>query len=307
MGQRRFFTGDTVDQAVLEAAGYYGVSPESIAYEELEKRHGFVKRRRKVVIKVDPEAPTRGEATAEPEHEGNGGPRGAEPEPRSKPEESPAAEQAGSPPAPPAPIAEREERPVEESPAPRRGGAAADAETEPRIEAEAPRERAPESEEPAAPVERTEAEREELSERVFRAMDDILELSDLHVEPEVRIDGADAKVDLVGPERDRLEEDEGELLVAFETVLSRIVWRWDVGLENVRVDSDGFRDRREEELRRSAGEMARRVRESGESSVMEPLPPSERRIVHLALSDTGGVTTESEGDGYMKRVRIRPD
>ena len=39
---------------------------------------------------------------------------------------------------------------------------------------------------------------------------------------------------------------------------------------------------------------------------VDPLPPDERRIVHLTLADDPAVVTESQGNGYYKRVSIRP-
>src|SRR5262245_49734390 len=65
--RRRFFGGDTVQQALVQAANYFHLDPEEIAYRVLDKRHGFLKVRRKVVIEVDADAPRRepGEVAAE--------------------------------------------------------------------------------------------------------------------------------------------------------------------------------------------------------------------------------------------------
>src|SRR6476620_6517764 len=57
--KRRFFSGDTLRQALVQAANYHGVDPDAIAYRSIEKRHGFLKTRRRVVIEVDPDAPRR--------------------------------------------------------------------------------------------------------------------------------------------------------------------------------------------------------------------------------------------------------
>ena len=57
--KRRFFSGDTLQQALVQAANHFRLQPEEIAYRQIEKRHGFTKVRRKVVIEVDPEAPER--------------------------------------------------------------------------------------------------------------------------------------------------------------------------------------------------------------------------------------------------------
>ncbi|HEX7199073.1 MAG TPA: hypothetical protein VF213_06330, partial [Dongiaceae bacterium] len=63
--KRRFFSGDTLQQALVQAANHSHLQPEEIAYHQIEKRHGFTKVRRKFVIEVDPAAPRR-EAGAAP-------------------------------------------------------------------------------------------------------------------------------------------------------------------------------------------------------------------------------------------------
>src|SRR5690348_6789116 len=61
--KRRYFSGDSLQQALVQAANYFNLTPEEIAYKSLEKKHGFLKTRRKVVIEVNPDAPRR-EASA---------------------------------------------------------------------------------------------------------------------------------------------------------------------------------------------------------------------------------------------------
>jgi spoIIIJ-associated protein len=60
--KRRFFSGNTIEQALVAAASHFEVDPERLAYRQVEKRHGFVRVQRRVVIEVDPEHPLRGEA-----------------------------------------------------------------------------------------------------------------------------------------------------------------------------------------------------------------------------------------------------
>ncbi|MCG8461899.1 MAG: hypothetical protein MI919_36920 [Holophagales bacterium] len=54
---RQFFSGNSIEQAVLSAARHYEIEPESVAYKVREKKHGFINLRKRVVIEVDPEAP----------------------------------------------------------------------------------------------------------------------------------------------------------------------------------------------------------------------------------------------------------
>src|SRR3954469_2912307 len=69
--KRRFFSGDTLQQALVQAANYFNLDPSYVAYRSLEKRHGFLKTRRKVVIEVDPDNPRRDSPAPIPEAGGS--------------------------------------------------------------------------------------------------------------------------------------------------------------------------------------------------------------------------------------------
>jgi spoIIIJ-associated protein len=60
--KKRFFSGPTLEAALVSAASEYGIAPEQVNYRVLEKRHGFLKVRRNVVIEVDPETPVKSAA-----------------------------------------------------------------------------------------------------------------------------------------------------------------------------------------------------------------------------------------------------
>src|SRR5436305_14919864 len=57
--QKKYFSGDTLRQALVQAANHFHLNPEEIAYRPIEKKHGFIKNRRKFLIEVDSEAPRR--------------------------------------------------------------------------------------------------------------------------------------------------------------------------------------------------------------------------------------------------------
>jgi len=56
---RRFFWGNSLPQALMSAARYHRLPPEQLAYRRREKRHGFLRHPRRVVIEVDPQHPMR--------------------------------------------------------------------------------------------------------------------------------------------------------------------------------------------------------------------------------------------------------
>ncbi|MEO1365554.1 MAG: hypothetical protein AAFX50_00130, partial [Acidobacteriota bacterium] len=53
---RQFFSGNSIEQAVMSAARHYQIDPELLAYKLRDKKHGFLNIRRRVVIEVDPES-----------------------------------------------------------------------------------------------------------------------------------------------------------------------------------------------------------------------------------------------------------
>ena len=72
------------------------------------------------------------------------------------------------------------------------------------------------------------------------------------------------------------------------------------------VDCLDYRKGKDGELRESARILADRARETGEPQEIGPLNPYARRIVHLAVADIPGVSSESIGDAFMKTVLIAP-
>ncbi|MGH9382257.1 MAG: hypothetical protein ACRD2Z_16840, partial [Thermoanaerobaculia bacterium] len=64
--KQRYFFGDTLEQAVLRAASHFNLHPDEVSYQRVEKRHGFLRLRRRVVIEVDPDRPRR-ERIGEPD------------------------------------------------------------------------------------------------------------------------------------------------------------------------------------------------------------------------------------------------
>ncbi len=73
------------------------------------------------------------------------------------------------------------------------------------------------------------------------------------------------------------------------------------------IDIDGYRERREQALGRLAERMAEKVVDHGQPISLEPMPPQDRRIIHITLREMDGVYTESTGEGNRRKVRILPE
>jgi len=100
----------------------------------------------------------------------------------------------------------------------------------------------------------------------------------------------------------------GETLDAMQYLVSLVANknRKEEGYLRVTLDTEGYRSRREETLKRLARKNATRVRQTGRPVSMEPMNPYERRILHSALQGFSGVTTHSEGEEPNRHVVITP-
>ena len=96
----------------------------------------------------------------------------------------------------------------------------------------------------------------------------------------------------------------GENLVALQQIVSAITSKKVSHSVHVGVDIEGYRRRREEQLRDMAGRVAARVKATGSAVTLEPMLAYERRIVHLVVQEQTGVRTESVGIEPNRRVEI---
>src|SRR5207253_6107053 len=123
-------------------------------------------------------------------------------------------------------------------------------------------------------------------------------LGEMGVEAEVAV-GEGAQADGVevqgGPDLGALIGRGGENLVALQQIVSAITSKRVGRSVHVAVDIEGYRRRREDQLREMARRVAARVKATGSAVTLEPMLAYERRIVHLVVQETGGVRTESVG------------
>ena len=96
----------------------------------------------------------------------------------------------------------------------------------------------------------------------------------------------------------------GETLDAIQYLTSLNVNRTREDYLRVSLDTENYRAKREEALRKLAVRMAGRCKKSGRRVALEPMNPYERRILHSALQADPDVTTHSEGEEPYRRVII---
>ncbi|AKH16855.1 MULTISPECIES: protein jag [Deinococcus] len=115
------------------------------------------------------------------------------------------------------------------------------------------------------------------------------------------------EAEITGEHAARLAGRDGRTLGAIEvlayTVLAKQEGR---GHLRVRVDVGGFRKRQADTLTKLAERLAVQVAKSGEPHELQPMPPAERRVIHIALKEHPDVMSESVGEGAARRLIIRP-
>lgn len=119
--------------------------------------------------------------------------------------------------------------------------------------------------------------------------------------------GESIRVDIEGDGSEVFLFQRGDALRALQTVVST-AFRRQLGAEGrVLVDCQGFRRDKDAELRQMAKYLAEKVLQDGAAQEMGPLNSYERRIVHMAVAEIQGVSSESIGDASVKKVIISAD
>ena len=112
------------------------------------------------------------------------------------------------------------------------------------------------------------------------------------------------RLNLTGEGADVLVRRKGEALDALQVILNTAFRRDARGDRHYVVDALGFRKDKDSELRQMAQVLIDKAKASGIPQEIGPLNPYARRIVHLAVSEDAGVTSESIGDAFLKTVVI---
>jgi spoIIIJ-associated protein len=98
----------------------------------------------------------------------------------------------------------------------------------------------------------------------------------------------------------------GQTLDSLEYLVNRILARRVKDAVPITVDTESYRERRRRQLHRMALSMAEQTKREHAPVTLDPMPPRDRRIVHLALKDDPLITTRSTGDGFLRVVEIIP-
>jgi spoIIIJ-associated protein len=113
-----------------------------------------------------------------------------------------------------------------------------------------------------------------------------------------------ATLDIDGEDLGLLIGRRGQTLATLQYMVSLIVSRKLKSGVRINIDVAGYKQRRQEELHDLALRIAELVKSTRRAITLEPMPPSERRIVHLALRDDPEVITQSVGDEENRKVIV---
>lgn len=300
----------------MRAARHYSIDPAEVQFKELNKRHGFLRIRRKVVIEVDPENPKRSSVAAA------AAPKGVETAKPEAPTPPASQREVSRPPAPktdtPVAATPKPDTPVTATPT--SGSDSRVKSSPPRREKREELARGVNQEAEAATdgllvglPDRPRSVRERYPEATGttalaaeKALKVALELLAMDAKIDVRQGDGQLEIELSADDQSRLLDDDGRVLAALQHLVPRLI-RGFIG-EGVmcRLDCDNYHQIREEQLRDMAQKAADEVKQQGRAWSLKPMPPEERRVIHLTLKDDSTVKTDSVGDGFFKRVRVRP-
>ena len=144
-----------------------------------------------------------------------------------------------------------------------------------------------------------------------QSVERILDMVGADVDVTLRAEHDDAAggpvVDINGPDSGLLIGRRGNTLQSLQFIVQSIVRQQLNQDVRVSLDVEQYRQRREDSLREMADRVAARVAQTGRSITLEPMTPSDRRIIHMFLDERSGVRTESVGYGESRKVQIIPE
>ena len=147
---------------------------------------------------------------------------------------------------------------------------------------------------------------DEPADRVEALLDEIVDALELDAEVIVEETPDEIAARVEGEELGLLIGRRGQTIDAVQLVCYRVAFRGRGERKRVSVDAAGYRERRRETVERQADRAADRALETGKEIELEPMSPTERKIIHDRLKDRSGLETFSEGEEPERCVIVAP-
>ncbi len=155
----------------------------------------------------------------------------------------------------------------------------------------------------------SEEARQEQADLAADFLEGLFEAMALDVDIEISEHEGGVYVDVWGPDTPEgmgiLIGRHGQTLDALQDLMKTFVLRRRDEWTTVVVDVEDYRKRRRSQVLRAARDVGRRVQKSGKPEALEPMSAFERKMVHDAVGQMGGLETASEGEEPNRRVVIR--
>lgn len=144
-------------------------------------------------------------------------------------------------------------------------------------------------------------------ERAVDFLDGMFGMLGVTATTELEEGGENTKINVITPNSYALIGHRGEMLDALQVLAGAVA---NIGREEYKrvvVDCEGYREKREETLKRLANKLAEKAVRYGKKLSLEPMTPYERRIIHAALADSTEVKTASEGKEPNRYIVVIPN
>ncbi|SDZ04437.1 RNA-binding cell elongation regulator Jag/EloR [Tindallia californiensis] len=150
-----------------------------------------------------------------------------------------------------------------------------------------------------------ELERKDQTEEVTKQfLQSLFEAMSLDVTIDMKIKSDQMDIELSGPNMGVVIGKRGQTLDSIQYLTSLVVNKQRDKYMKVHMDTENYRQKREETLVRLAHKMAKNVKATRRKMVLEPMNPYERRIIHAALQSEPKIQTFSEGEEPYRKVAI---
>ena len=291
MAKGKDFFGKDVTEAIRQACRELALPQEELDIEVLETGSAgiFGLCRKKAHIRVTPKSKAGEESADKPAPRRRGGSGEGKKDSRQK-KVKPAKEKPEKT-APPG--ARQQEQPQADT---------AGAQKEPPPEESAPAGR--QQAEPVAAEVTREPPSAEVLEMIRADLEEMLSLMGYPSRVAVEVEDLTVRCRISGEHEEVIIGTDGRTLDSLQYLLRKMMSRRLPDRVMLTLDAGNFRQRRAEELKERARDLAGQVREDGKTRAIPALNPSERRVVHMTLQEDKGIRSRSVGDGLFKKVLI---
>lgn len=147
---------------------------------------------------------------------------------------------------------------------------------------------------------------EQVKEKAYQFVKGLIEIMGVDCEVSAKVTDEAIVISIDGPEARIIIGRRGDVLDAIQFLSLTIGNKEHRSFARVTVDSENYRTKRAESLKRVAENYSKKATKYGEIVELEPMNPFERRVIHTTLKDDKSVVTRSEGEGRDRHIIIIP-